>query len=164
MGHNAEVGDMNTSSGKCPVMHGANRHKATGASANQHWWPEQLNLKMLHQNSAEGNPMGAGFNYAKAFKTIDLEALAADVDAVMTDSQAWWPADYGHYGPFFIRMAWHSAGTYREYDGRGGAGSGSQRFARRRPETMRVHGRQWCPTADQGSQAESAPQEWPDQR
>lgn len=115
--------------GKCPVMHGANAHKATGASANQHWWPEQLNLKMLHQNSAEGNPMGKKFNYAKEFSKIDLNELAADVDAIMTDSKGWWPADFGHYGGFFIRMAWHSAGTYREYDGRGGAGSGSMRFA-----------------------------------
>ncbi len=120
---------MDNNANKCPVMHGANKNKATGASANQHWWPEQLNLKMLHQNTSEGNPMGADFDYAKAFKAIDLDALAADVDAIMTDSQDWWPADYGHYGPFFIRMTWHSAGTYREYDGRGGGGSGSQRFA-----------------------------------
>ena len=115
--------------GKCPVMHGDNKHQATGNTANQHWWPNQLNVGMLHQNSSAGNPMGGKFNYAKAFKSIDMEALTKDVDAVMTDSQDWWPADYGHYGPFFIRMAWHSAGTYRIQDGRGGAGSGSQRFA-----------------------------------
>ena len=115
--------------GKCPVMHGAKKQKTTGTTANQKWWPEQLNLGMLHQNTAEGNPMGKKFNYAKAFLSLDLAALAEDVDAVMTDSQDWWPADYGHYGPFFIRMAWHSAGTYREFDGRGGGGSGSQRFA-----------------------------------
>jgi len=119
-------------SGKCPVMHGANKHKSTGTTANQHWWPNQLNLKMLHQNSAEGDPLskkGKTFNYAKEFKKTDLNALAKDVDALMTDSKDWWPADYGHYGPLFIRMAWHSAGTYRIHDGRGGASSGSQRFA-----------------------------------
>jgi len=88
-----EASKMNGSTDKCPVMHGANNQKATGASANQRWWPEQLDLKMLHQNSAEGNPMGKKFNYAKAFKTIDLDALAADVDAVMTNSQDWWPAE-----------------------------------------------------------------------
>ncbi len=121
--------------GKCPVIHGANKHKSTGTTANQHWWPNQLNLKMLHQNSAEGDPLSKkskkskAFNYAKEFKKIDLNALAKDVDALMTDSQDWWPADYGHYGPLFIRMAWHSAGPYRIHDGRGGASSGSQRFA-----------------------------------
>ena len=115
--------------GKCPVIHGSNKHKATGQTANQHWWPNQLNLQMLHQNSAEGDPMGKKFNYAKEFNSLDLEALAKDLDALMTESQDWWPADYGHYGPLFIRMAWHSAGTYRIQDGRGGASSGSQRFA-----------------------------------
>jgi len=114
---------------KCPVMHGKNNHQTTGDTANQHWWPGQLNIGMLHQNSTAGNPEGDGFDYVKEFKKINLKTLAKDVDAIMTDSQDWWPADYGHYGPFFIRMAWHSAGTYREYDGRGGAGSGSQRFA-----------------------------------
>ena len=117
----------NEKSGKCPVMHGA--HSAKGTQANQHWWPNQLNLKMLSQNAPSVSPMDADFNYAEAFKALDLDALRADLKALMTDSQDWWPADYGHYGPFFIRMAWHSAGTYRVHDGRGGAASGSQRFA-----------------------------------
>ncbi len=113
--------------GKCPVMHGVN---ATGAHrSNRDWWPNQLNLRILHQHSAASNPMGAAFNYAEAFKSLDLAALKKDLYALMTDSQDWWPADYGHYGPLFIRMAWHSAGTYRTGDGRGGAGSGTQRFA-----------------------------------
>lgn len=114
---------------RCPVMHGANGYKATGSFANQHWWPNQLNLKLLHQNTEASNPLRADFNYAEEFKTIDLAALKQEVEALMTTSQDWWPADYGHYGPFFIRMAWHSAGTYRTADGRGGAGTGSQRFA-----------------------------------
>jgi catalase-peroxidase len=114
---------------KCPVMGGSNKHTAVGSTANQRWWPNQLNLKVLHQNSPKADPMGAAFDYAEAFKSLDLEALKKDLAALMTDSQDWWPADYGHYGPFFVRMAWHSAGTYRIGDGRGGAGSGSQRFA-----------------------------------
>ncbi|MBI2425736.1 MAG: catalase/peroxidase HPI [Candidatus Hydrogenedentes bacterium] len=118
---------MSENPSKCPVLGGA--RIATGTTANQHWWPNQLNLKMLHQNPPQGNPMGERFNYAEAFKQLDLEALKKDMEALMTASQAWWPADYGHYGPLFIRMAWHSAGTYRISDGRGGAGSGSQRFA-----------------------------------
>ncbi|MCX6948173.1 MAG: catalase/peroxidase HPI, partial [Opitutae bacterium] len=100
-----------------------------GARSNRDWWPNQLNLKMLHQNSALSDPMGADFDYAKEFKSLDLSALKKDLYALMTDSQDWWPADFGHYGPFFIRMAWHSAGTYRTADGRGGAGAGQQRFA-----------------------------------
>ncbi|NQV98746.1 MAG: catalase-peroxidase, partial [Rhodospirillales bacterium] len=112
--------------GKCPVMHTATASQGT---SNQDWWPNQLNLRMLHQNSALSSPMGKTFDYAKEFKSLDLDALKADLVAVMTDTQDWWPADYGHYGPLFIRMAWHSAGTYRTGDGRGGAGSGSQRFA-----------------------------------
>lgn len=98
-------------------------------TSNQDWWPNQLNLKILHQNASISNPMGEGFNYAEAFKKLDLDALKKDINVLMRDSQDWWPADYGHYGPFFIRMAWHSAGTYRTGDGRGGAGSGNQRFA-----------------------------------
>ena len=97
--------------------------------SNQHWWPNQLNLKPLHQNSRLSDPMGDDFNYAEEFKTLDLDALKKDIEQVMTTSQDWWPADYGHYGPLFIRMAWHSAGTYRITDGRGGAGAGQQRFA-----------------------------------
>jgi catalase-peroxidase len=114
---------------KCPVMSGAHMQIATGSTANQHWWPNQLNLKILHQNSPLSDPMGKAFNYAEAFKSLDLDALNKDLDALMTDSQDWWPADYGHYGPLFIRMTWHSAGTYRIQDGRGGARSGTQRFA-----------------------------------
>ncbi len=114
------------SNGKCPVMHGSH---ARGTMANQYWWPNQLNLKMLHQNPPQSDPMGEDFNYAEAFKTLDLDAVKKDLEAVMTDSQDWWPADYGHYGPLFIRMAWHSAGTYRVGDGRGGAASGTIRFA-----------------------------------
>ncbi len=112
--------------GKCPVMHDAH---ARGTIANQQWWPNQLNLKMLHQNPPTADPMGEDFNYAEAFKTLDLEALKQDIYKVMTTSQDWWPADYGHYGPLFIRMAWHSAGTYRIGDGRGGGASGTLRFA-----------------------------------
>ncbi len=113
--------------GKCPVMHNASQ--ATGSSANQHWWPEQLNLKILNQNSPLVNPMGATFDYSTQFKKLDLKALKKDLTVLMTSSQDWWPADYGHYGGLFVRMAWHSSGTYRTYDGRGGASTGSQRFA-----------------------------------
>ena len=114
---------------KCPVMHGTDQNAVVLEMSNQLWWPNQLNLKILHQNPLAGNPMGEAFNYAEEFKTLDLEALKQDLFALMTDSQEWWPADYGHYGPLFIRMAWHSAGTYRIGDGRGGAASGTQRFA-----------------------------------
>lgn len=120
--------DMDANSGnKCPVTGGASR-QAMGTS-NRDWWPNQLNLKILHQHSALSNPMGEKFNYAKEFRSLDLAAVKKDLYALMTRSQDWWPADYGHYGPLFIRMAWHSAGTYRIGDGRGGAGSGTQRFA-----------------------------------
>ncbi len=114
---------------KCPVTHGISSSKLTGSIANQNWWPNQLNLKILHQNSSLVDPLGEKFDYATEFKTLDLEAVRQDLYALMADSQDWWPADYGHYGPLFIRMAWHSAGTYRIHDGRGGARSGTQRFA-----------------------------------
>ena len=110
--------------GKCPVM-----QTSVGGRSNRDRWPNQLNLKMLHQNSALSDPLDASFNYAEEFKKLDLEALKKDLRALMTDSQDWWPADYGHYGGFFIRMTWHSASTYRAADDRGGASSGTQRFA-----------------------------------
>ena len=114
---------------KCPFPHTKLKPTIAGARTNADWWPNQLNLKILQQQSELSNPMGEAFNYAEEFKTLDLHAVVADLHALMTDSQEWWPADYGHYGPFFIRMAWHSAGTYRTGDGRGGAGFGTQRFA-----------------------------------
>lgn len=115
--------------GKCPVTGMTRKSVASSGTSNKDWWPNQLNLKILHQNSQLSNPMGTEFNYADEFKKLDLGALKKDLYALMTDSQEWWPADYGHYGPLFIRMAWHSAGTYRLGDGRGGAGSGTQRLA-----------------------------------
>ncbi len=120
---------MSTES-KCPFSGGAGSHtNVSGTQKNSDWWPNQLNLKILHQQSAKSDPMGESFDYAKAFKTLDLDAVVKDLTALMTDSQDWWPADYGHYGPFFVRMTWHAAGTYRIHDGRGGAGTGAQRFA-----------------------------------
>ncbi|WP_353401363.1 catalase/peroxidase HPI [Pseudophaeobacter arcticus] len=115
--------------GGCPVMHSGAKSASTGVRSNKDWWPNQLNLKLLHQNSEKSDPMAADFDYAEAFKSLDLKALKQDLVALMTDSQDWWPADYGHYGGLFIRMAWHSAGTYRTSDGRGGSGTGQQRFA-----------------------------------
>ncbi len=122
-------GNMGDTGGKCPVMHGALRPTVAAGQANRNWWPNALNLGLLHQNSPKADPMGETFSYAKEFSTLDLATLKADLVALMTDSQSWWPADYGHYGPLFVRMAWHSAGTYRTADGRGGASAGTQRFA-----------------------------------
>jgi catalase-peroxidase len=118
-----------SSEAKCPFTGGMLKYTTAGAKGNGDWWPNQLNLTILHQQSSLSNPMGEAFDYAKEFKTLDLDAVINDLRALMTDSQEWWPADFGHYGGLFIRMAWHSAGTYRTYDGRGGAGRGSQRFA-----------------------------------
>ena len=130
MSEPTDVWQINDSESGCPVMHGPNSaHTAVGSTANEHWWPNQLNLRMLHQHAPASNPMGDDFDYAKEFASLDYDALKADLTALMTDSQDWWPADYGHYGPLFIRMAWHSAGTYRIEDGRGGGGNGTQRFA-----------------------------------
>ena len=114
---------------KCPFSSGVRQHAVASAPSNADWWPNQLNLDILHQQSGKSDPMGESFDYAEAFKQLDLHAVVADLKALMTDSQDWWPADYGHYGPLFIRMAWHAAGTYRVTDGRGGAGTGAQRFA-----------------------------------
>ena len=122
------VEDATPESGGCPVAPGGLTHPTMG-DANRDWWPNRLNLKILAKNPAVANPLGEEFNYAKAFKTLDLAAVKQDIAKVLTTSQDWWPADFGHYGPLMIRMAWHSAGTYRISDGRGGAGAGQQRFA-----------------------------------
>ncbi|MTE14203.1 catalase/peroxidase HPI [Nocardia aurantiaca] len=126
------IGEANTepaAAGGCPVAHGRLKNPAEGGNANRQWWPNQLNLKILQKNPAVANPMDADYDYAAEFKTLDLAAVKQDIVEVMHTSQDWWPADFGHYGPFFIRMAWHAAGTYRIHDGRGGAGAGMQRFA-----------------------------------
>ena len=115
-----------TTDSKCPYVPGKQGNEAT---SNRQWWPNQINLKVLQQNSPAADPMGKKFDYEKEFNSLDIKALKRDIEKVMTTSQEWWPADYGHYGPFFIRMAWHSAGTYRTSDGRGGGGAGMQRFA-----------------------------------
>lgn len=127
--HEAIVTDAKTEGGGgCPVAHGRAPHPTQGGG-NRQWWPERLNLKILAKNPAVANPLGEEFDYAEAFKTLDLPAVKQDIAEVLTTSQDWWPADFGHYGPFMIRMAWHSAGTYRISDGRGGGGAGQQRFA-----------------------------------
>ena len=129
-GNQSDVWDINDSQMGCPVMHGDSAaHMGKGMTANQHWWPNQLDLRMLHQGHPASNPLGDDFDYAEAFQGLDYQALKDDLTALMTDSKDWWPADYGHYGPFFIRMAWHAAGTYRVEDGRGGGNTGNQRFA-----------------------------------
>src|ERR1700710_991234 len=122
-------GNPSTSTETASPLHGAVTHNSRKITRNEHWWPDRLDLAVLHQNTKLADPMGQDFDYTAEFKTLDLDAVIKDLHVLMTDSQSWWPADYGHYGPFFIRMAWHSAGTYRTYDGRGGAGMGTQRFA-----------------------------------
>ncbi len=143
---------------KCPVTGRSHAHPVGGGTTNRDWWPNQLNLDVLHQHSAKSNPLGESFDYAKAFKSLDLAALKKDLRELMTKSQDWWPADFGHYGPLFIRMAWHSAGTYRTGDGRGGGGSGNQRFAPLNSWPDNVQPRQGAPAA-LADQAEVRPED-----
>ena len=138
---------------KCPF-----NHIAGVGRTNRDWWPNQLRLELLHQHSSKSDPMGKGFNYAKEFKSLDYKALKKDLVKLMTDSQDWWPADFGHYGPFFIRMAWHAAGTYRITDGRGGGGRGQQRFAPARQLARQRQPRQVAPPAV-ADQAEVRPED-----
>ena len=119
----------NNDENKCPVIHGSLSSYKDAGTTNQDWWPNALNLSLLHQHDKKSDPMDEDFDYAEAFKKLDYDALKKDLTDLMTDSQEWWPADYGHYGGFFVRMTWHAAGTYRIADGRGGGGTGAQRFA-----------------------------------
>jgi catalase-peroxidase len=125
----SNMGNDNGNGSKCPFTGGAIKFTAASRRTNRDWWPNKLDLSILRQHSSLSDPMGEGFNYAEEFKKLDYAALKEDLAALMTDSQEWWPADFGHYGPFFIRLAWHAAGTYRVADGRGGGGRGQQRFA-----------------------------------